>query len=215
MKTNDAIAIAAVIIVILLLVYYVDQKNMNLYNIALMGNKGFTPDNMSHNNNHQAQQAQQSQRAHQAQRAQPQHHVPPKKTAAEKAKFDPESFLAMEQSHRNLVSARQPHHYEPEQHGNNTTHGSIGDMDFNSYITDQVADPKVRENHKKWVNEIKPWAGTAARTNDDMSEAMEASVHFVGLRRPQAVKQYNPHQVTEVDESTFTGNKKFNFAQSE
>jgi hypothetical protein len=208
MKTNDAIAIAAVIIVILLLVYYLDQRNMNLYNIALMGNKGFEANATQH-----VQPSQQSQ--HNAYRAQPPRHNLPKKSDAEKAKFDPESFLAMEQSHRNLVSSRQPHHYEPEQHGNNSTHGSIGDMDFNSYITDQVADPKVRENHKKWVNEIKPWAGTATRTNDDMREAMEASVHFVGLRRPQAVKQYNPHQVTEVDESTFTGNKKFNFAQSE
>lgn len=211
MKTNDAIAIAAVIIVILLLVYYLDQRNMNLYNIALMGNKGFEPNAAQHvQQPHHNQQPQ-----HNAHRAQQPRHNLPKKTDAEKAKFDPESFLTMEQSHRNLVSSRQPHPYEPEQHGNNSTHGSIGDMDFNSYITDQVADPKVRENHKKWVNEIKPWAGTATRTNDDMREAMEASVHFVGLRRPQAVKQYNPHQVTEVDESTFTGNKKFNFAHSE
>jgi molecular chaperone Hsp33 len=42
-------------------------------------------------------------------------------------------------------------------------------------------------------------------------EAMEASTHFQGLRRPQAIVQHNPHQVTENDTNTFASNAKFNF----
>ena len=46
---------------------------------------------------------------------------------------------------------------------------------------------------------------------DDMDEALEASAHFTGLRRPQSVVQHNPLQLTERDSSTFASNPKFNF----
>ena len=82
--------------------------------------------------------------------------------------------------------------------------------DYTGYLTDLVTDPRTRETHKQWVEEMKPWSGTAI-TVDNMDEAMEASTSFLGLRRPQAAPQYNPYFVTELDPSTFKNNPKFIF----
>ena len=89
-------------------------------------------------------------------------------------------------------------------------HTAQPNIDYSGYITDLVADPRTRENHQRWAEEMKPWSGTAM-TVDNMDEAMEAGVDFVGLRRPQGVQQNNPHQLTERDSNTFAGNAKFNF----
>ncbi len=83
-------------------------------------------------------------------------------------------------------------------------------LDYDSFITDLVVDPRTRENHRRWVEEMQPWSGTAMMV-DDMEEAMEASTDFIGLRRPQSVVQYNPLQLTERDASTFVHNPRFNF----
>jgi len=83
-------------------------------------------------------------------------------------------------------------------------------IDYSGFITDLVVDPRTRDNHQRWAEEMKPWSGTAAMV-DDMDEAMEASTHFVGLRRPQAIVQHNPLQLTERDTHTFSSNPKFNF----
>jgi hypothetical protein len=56
-----------------------------------------------------------------------------------------------------------------------------------------------------------PWAGGASRTIDSLDEAIEASTPFRGLRRPQAVAQYNPVFITESNPNTLIGNRKFNF----
>jgi hypothetical protein len=83
-------------------------------------------------------------------------------------------------------------------------------LDYDSFITDLVLDPRARENQRRWVEEMQPWSGTAMMV-DDMEEAMEASTDFIGLRRPQAIVQYNPLQLTERDANTFVHNPKFNF----
>lgn len=81
-------------------------------------------------------------------------------------------------------------------------------MNYNSYLDGFVADPRLVNNHSKWVNEMLPWSGTAT-TVDDLDEAMEASTKFTGLRRPQATYQSkNALFVTENDASTYTKNKK-------
>ena len=83
-------------------------------------------------------------------------------------------------------------------------------IDYPSYITDLIADPRTRENHEQWAREMKPWSGST-NVVDDMHEALEAGIDFIGLRRPQAVAQYNPYQVTELDASNLIANPKFNF----
>lgn len=89
-------------------------------------------------------------------------------------------------------------------------HSTEPPIDYNAYVSDLVLDPRTRDNHAKWVAEMLPFSGTAMMV-DNMDEAMEASTNFVGLRRPQAVLQYNPQQLTERDTGTFSGNKKFIF----
>ena len=89
-------------------------------------------------------------------------------------------------------------------------HTAQPSIDYSGYITDLVADPRTRENHQRWAEEMKPWSGTAM-TVDNMDEAMEASTDFIGLRRPQSIGQNNPLQLTERDGNTFSSNAKFNF----
>jgi len=81
-------------------------------------------------------------------------------------------------------------------------------LDYDSFITDLVVDPRTRDNHRRWVEEMKPWSGTAMKV-DDLD--MENYIDFQGLRRPQAVVQYNPLQLTEIDTYDLAKNKKFNF----
>ena len=89
-------------------------------------------------------------------------------------------------------------------------HTANPEIDYSEHITNLVVDRRTKDNHKKWVEEMKPWSGTAM-TVDNMDEALEASVHFQGLRRPQAVAQFNQLQVTENDAYTYASNPKFNF----
>lgn len=182
MKTNDAIAFAAVVIVVLILIFLLDRNNTRQHEYK----KSFEAD-------HAVQTASQS-TGHKTMCTDPNPRSP---TIAQRATYNPESFLAMEQAERNKQALQQPSEFD--------------NMNFSEYLTNQVTDPTVRENHKKWVKDIGPWSGIAARNMDNMDEALEASVNFMGLRRPQAVKQYNQHQVTELDESSFSGNKKFVF----
>lgn len=83
-------------------------------------------------------------------------------------------------------------------------------MNYGDYIADLVVDPRTRENHAKWVQEMKPWGGGPLIV-DTADEIQETTQHFVGLRRVQAVAQYNPLQLTERDTYTFASNPKFNF----
>jgi len=88
--------------------------------------------------------------------------------------------------------------------------GDVGGLDYTRYTTDLIVDPRMRENHRKWVEEMGPWSG-ALRNVDNLDEALEASTNFVGLQRPQAVPVYNPTQVTELGPDIFAGNHKFRF----
>lgn len=85
------------------------------------------------------------------------------------------------------------------------TEGEYGD-----YITSLVADEKTKRNQAKWAEEVRPFSRNVQMI-DNLDEAMEASTHFVGLRRPQSVAQHDPMLVTERDSSTFANNRKFNF----
>lgn len=89
-------------------------------------------------------------------------------------------------------------------------HQSQPGMDYNSYVADMVIDPRTRLNHQNWAREMAPFSGSTMIV-DDLDEALEAGTHFTGLRRPQAVAQDNPWQLTERDANTFIGNTKFNF----
>lgn len=89
-------------------------------------------------------------------------------------------------------------------------HDASPSLDYNAHITDLVTDPRVVANHNNWVEEMKPWSG-AVKKVDDLNEAMEASLDFQGLRRPQAIVQYNPTQLTEIGPDILAPNKKFNF----
>lgn len=86
----------------------------------------------------------------------------------------------------------------------------VAPLEYNSMITDTVLDTRAVENHRKWAESMIPWAGVST-SPDTLDEALEASVDFIGLRRPQPVAQYNAVQITERDALTFLGNHKFNF----
>jgi hypothetical protein len=103
-----------------------------------------------------------------------------------------------------------PEHAQDTQTDTMRYHSTQPGIDYSGYITDLVVDPRTRDNHRRWVEEMKPWSGTAMMV-DNMDEAMEAGTHFTGLRRPQAVVQHNPLQLTERDTGTFSSNSKFNF----
>lgn len=81
-------------------------------------------------------------------------------------------------------------------------------IDYDGYIADLVVDPRTRDNHRRWIEEMKPWSGTAMMV-DNLD--MEPTIDFIGLRRPQAVVQYNPLQLTEIDTHDLAVNPKFNF----
>jgi hypothetical protein len=85
---------------------------------------------------------------------------------------------------------------------------SVPDIDYGTYITDLIIDPRTKDNHQRWVEEMRPWSGTA--TTVDTFD-VEPYIDFIGLRRPQAVVQFNPLQLTEVDTYDISGNHKFNF----
>jgi hypothetical protein len=90
--------------------------------------------------------------------------------------------------------------------------GDPSGMDYARYTTDSIVDPRMRENHRKWVEEMGPWSGSLRPNDvDDMNEALEASTHFSGLRRPQQVPVDNPTQVTELGPEHYSGNGKFRF----
>ena len=83
--------------------------------------------------------------------------------------------------------------------------------DYNSFITNLVADPRLMENQHKWAEEMFPWSGTAF-SPDDMDETIGNSLSFTGLRRPQATAQGSDSLfITEVDATNIIDNPRFNF----
>ena len=87
-------------------------------------------------------------------------------------------------------------------------HASVPAIDYDSYVTDQIIDKRMLENHRKWVSDLKPYTGTPTKI-DDLDPGNY--IDFRGLRRPQAVAQYDPLFVTEIDTKSLANNKKFNF----
>jgi hypothetical protein len=83
-------------------------------------------------------------------------------------------------------------------------------INYGDFITDMIIDPRTKENHNKWVEEMKPFSGGPMMV-DNMDEAIEASIDFRGLRRPQAVVQNNPLFITEIDTRLLASNCPFNF----
>ena len=129
--------------------------------------------------------------------------------------IDPEQAAAADQELwvSNLDSSSvAPYNTE---HAFDSSHDATGyhesaPLDYNTHITENVLDAHAVSNHHKWASSMMPWAGTSM-SPDTLDEALEASTHFVGLRRPQAIAQHNSLQVTERDMYTFLGNAKFNF----
>lgn len=81
---------------------------------------------------------------------------------------------------------------------------------YDDRLASTVLDSRSVENHRKWVESVKPWSGTAT-TVDTVDEAMEASISFVGLQRPRPVAQHNALQLTEIDYTHLMGNSDFRF----
>ena len=81
---------------------------------------------------------------------------------------------------------------------------------YDDRLASTVLDGRSVENHRKWVESVKPWSGTAT-TVDTVDEAMEASISFVGLQRPRPVAQHNALQLTEIDYTHLMGNSDFRF----
>jgi hypothetical protein len=93
-----------------------------------------------------------------------------------------------------------------------TAHSGGATYDYGAVLTEQVADARMADNHRKFVKELKPFTGAGGRMRDNHEEAFsQSAIPWVGLRRPQAVPQYNPTQLTEADHTTYADNKKFNF----
>ncbi len=81
-------------------------------------------------------------------------------------------------------------------------------IDYDGYIAELIMDDRTRENHAKWVQEMRPWSG-AIHNVDTFNAGNYLS--WQGLRRPQAVTSVNPLFVTEVGPDDLASNRKFNF----
>ena len=197
MQQNDAIALAVIALMVLVLIYYVDSKNTKAVKAAsnftaaaaaATASKAVGKPFITHSPN-------------------PAHGGKKLVSHAERATYDPEGFIHEERQQRESGGVKSQI-FTPETRGNVDTYNDAGSIDYSAYITDQVVDTKIKDSHKKWTDEIKPWSGTATKTPDNLDEALEASVHFHGLRRPKPIKQYNPHQLTELDETSLSGNQR-------
>jgi hypothetical protein len=83
-------------------------------------------------------------------------------------------------------------------------------LDYQSMITDLVVDPRTRMNHHQWVDEMQGWSGTTTMKVDTFEPQLY--LNWQGLQMPQAgVGQYNPLQLTEVDDTMLAVNKPFRF----
>lgn len=81
---------------------------------------------------------------------------------------------------------------------------------YDEQLAKTVIGAREQHNHDQWYTSMTPWSGTAT-TVDTLDEAMEASINFVGLQRPQAVAQSNALLITEIDASHLIGNNVFRF----
>lgn len=111
------------------------------------------------------------------------------------------------------TNSMNPGHFDTEHMTNSNDdtmqyHKKTEPFDHNSYLTDMIVDEHIRKNHMKWVEEVKPWAGTASMIAPNEFSAGDY-ISFQGLRRPRGVQQINPYQITEIDEEQLEDNKPF------
>ena len=83
-------------------------------------------------------------------------------------------------------------------------------QDYNAYMLDQVLDQRTIDNQMKWNDEVKPWSQVSFTVDIDLD--LEATLNFLGLRRPQPIPiSENRFYVTEIDSAQLAVNPKFNF----
>ena len=185
MNTTDMICLAVIVVLIVLLIYR--SRSAHESHKKSKDSYSVTPSgqHFAHNGQHQKSYSnfiQQSSR--------PEHEI--------------EMNHKMPSSHAEISA--DPHE-ELISHHNSQSQGS----DYSTYLENQVVDHKMRANHNNWTSDMQKYSGVA-RSVDNMDEAMEASTHFTGLRRPQSIKQSgNSLFITEVDSKTYAKNPKFNF----
>lgn len=91
-------------------------------------------------------------------------------------------------------------------------HGPAPSMDYDgTYLTDLVISPRMRANHNQWVEEMKPWSGVSKTVDTLEVENYQPRTGITAFRMP-APPQYNPMQLTEVDQNDhLRGGKPFRF----
>lgn len=79
-------------------------------------------------------------------------------------------------------------------------------IDYNSFLTSQVADCDLTRNQEKWANEMKQYSGGNLRVLDGIDVAQ--NIKFVGLYRPQpVVNSGTGWQVLALDSTELQNNK--------
>lgn len=81
-------------------------------------------------------------------------------------------------------------------------------MDYKAFTASQEIDPEVVKNHGEFVAERQ---GMTGRTFTPDSHDSYDPIPWIGLRRPEYVKQCNPTQVPDVDVNLYKGNRQFCF----
>ncbi len=84
-------------------------------------------------------------------------------------------------------------------------------MDWSTYTADLIVDPRMRENHRRWVEEMKPWSGVSKKVDTlEVANYTDRTGIKAFSWRPPA--QHNPLQLTEVDAHDFAKSfKSFRF----
>lgn len=81
-------------------------------------------------------------------------------------------------------------------------------MDYKAFMASQEVDPEVIKNHAAFVSERQGFTG---RTFTPDSHDSYDPIPWVGLRRPEYVKQCNPSQLPDIDVNLYKGNRQFCF----
>lgn len=89
-------------------------------------------------------------------------------------------------------------------------------MEYKDYVTSQAVDPAVIQNHQEYIYDRIGNKGqfiTGPTMSPDSHESYDP-IPWVGLRRPEAVKQFNPTQVPDIDLSLYEKRPKFTWVSS-
>ncbi len=201
MESHDAVLIALLVILVVVVMYYGSNKKKHHSHCDNFTHHPMYSSGLSHKHN-----------------STPVAYVAPRREKYSRSNehFDPERVAEAEHaqwvgvSNINKSSEFNTELSNDPQSDTMQYHTPQPTIDYGQYINDLVVDDRTKNNHKKFTKGLGNFTGTAM-TVDNLDEAMEASVHFTGLRRPQSVKQRNPLQLTEHDEGTYKKNPKFKF----